>query len=65
MIVQTANLDAMVPQQDGVLNSMRLESEVRRYSTVEQHYLHGRWVIVKVFVRGELTEIAVKHRQEN
>ncbi len=42
---------------------MRLESEVRRYSTLEQHFIHGRWAIVKIFVKGELREIVVKHRE--
>lgn len=43
---------------------MRLESEVRRSSTLEQHFVHGRWKIVKIYVRGELREIIVKRRDE-
>jgi hypothetical protein len=43
---------------------MRLESEVRRSSILEQHYVHGRWRIIKVYVKGDLREIIVKRREE-
>lgn len=38
---------------------MRLEHEVRKRSTVEQHFTHGDWRIVKIYVHGELSEIKV------
>lgn len=39
---------------------MKLESEVRRLSFLEQHFTDGRWKIIKIYVRGELHEIVVK-----
>jgi hypothetical protein len=42
---------------------MRLEAEVRRSEVLEQHYVHGKWAIVKVYIRGELREILVKSRE--
>jgi len=38
---------------------MRLESESRRASVLEEHYIHGRWRIVKIYVKGKLSEIIV------
>ncbi len=43
---------------------MRLESEVRWASILEQHYVHGRWKIIKVYVKGDLHEIVVKLRDD-
>jgi hypothetical protein len=42
---------------------LHLESEIRKFSTLEQHFVHGKWRIVKVFVGGELHEIIVRHRE--
>jgi hypothetical protein len=42
---------------------MRLESEVRRSEVLERHFVHGKWAIVKVYIRGELREIVVKIRE--
>jgi hypothetical protein len=42
---------------------MRLESEVRRSEVLEQHFIHGKWAIVKVYIRGELREIVVRARE--
>ncbi|MGA8904255.1 MAG: hypothetical protein WB661_04525 [Candidatus Bathyarchaeia archaeon] len=39
---------------------MRLESEVRRSAILEQHFVHGRWKIIKVYIKGELREIIVR-----
>jgi hypothetical protein len=47
----------------GAHNPMRLESEVRRSEVLERHYVHGKWVIVKVYIRGELREIVVRSRE--
>jgi len=41
---------------------MRLESEIRKSYTLEQHYVHGRWKIIKIYVRGKLREIIVRSR---
>jgi hypothetical protein len=38
---------------------MRLESEARKLSVLEQHYIHGKWKIVKIYVKGKLREIIV------
>ena len=46
----------------GANGPMRLESEVRRSEVLEQHFVHGKWAIVKVYIRGELREIVVKVR---
>jgi hypothetical protein len=43
---------------------MRLESEVRRPPVTEQRYVHGKWRIVKIYFKGELSEIIVKLRQK-
>jgi len=43
---------------------MRLESEVRKYSTLEQRFVHGKWRITKVYVYGALREIIVKSRED-
>jgi len=43
---------------------MRLESEIRRPSIVEQHFVYGKWRIVRIYVRGVLEEIIVKRREE-
>jgi len=42
---------------------MRIESEVRSSSTLEQHFVHGRWKIIRIYVRGVLKEIVVKRRE--
>jgi len=39
---------------------MRLESEKRYLSTLEQHFVEGKWKIIKVYVRGELHEMTVR-----
>jgi len=43
---------------------MRLESEARKESLLEQCYTHGKWRIVKIYVKGDLLEIIVNHREE-
>jgi len=43
---------------------MRLESEIRKLSKVEQRFVHGKWRIVKVYVYGALREIIVKRRED-
>jgi hypothetical protein len=48
----------------GANREMHLESEVRKPSILEQRYSHGKWRIVKIFVRGRLSEIIVNHREE-
>jgi hypothetical protein len=40
---------------------MRLESEARKAAVLEQHYVHGKWRIVKIYVKGQLREIIVHH----
>jgi hypothetical protein len=47
----------------GANGPMRLESEVRRSEVLEQHFIHGKWAIVKVYIRGELREIVVRNRE--
>ncbi|MGA2973320.1 MAG: hypothetical protein ABSE39_11980 [Candidatus Bathyarchaeia archaeon] len=42
---------------------MRLESEVRRSAILEQHFVHGKWNIIKIFIKGELREIIVRSRE--
>jgi hypothetical protein len=42
---------------------MRLESEARRSHIVEQHYVHGKWRIVKIYMNGQLREIIVNCRE--
>jgi hypothetical protein len=44
---------------------MHLESEVRTASTLQQHFIHGRWDIVKIYIKGSLNEIIVRRREEN
>ena len=46
----------------GANGPMRLEAEVRRSEVLEQHFVHGKWAIVKVYIRGELREIVVRSR---
>jgi hypothetical protein len=46
-------------------SELRLESEIRRSSTLEQHFVHGKWEITKIYVNGDLHEIAVKCRDES
>jgi len=43
---------------------MRLESEARKEGLLEQRYTHGKWRIIKIYVKGELREIIVNHREE-
>jgi hypothetical protein len=43
---------------------MRLESEVRNPNTLRQSYVHGKWRIVKIYVKGQLREIIVNMREE-
>lgn len=45
--------------------SMRLESEIRKLSTLEQRFVHGRWRIIKIYIRGKLHEIVVKHKDDD
>jgi len=47
----------------GANGPMRLESEVRKSEVLEQHFVHGKWAIVKVYIRGELREIVVRSRE--
>jgi len=47
----------------GANGPMRLESEVRRSTILEQHFVHGRWNIIKIYVKGELREIIVTSRE--
>ena len=54
----------MLPSAKGEDREMRLESETRKLSTLEQHFVHGRWEIVRIYVRGVLREIQVKYRDE-
>jgi hypothetical protein len=44
---------------------MRLESENRRSSTLEQHFVHGKWRIIKVYVHGKLSEIIVQRKEDS
>lgn len=44
---------------------MRLESEVRTSSTLERHFVHGGWSIIKIYVRGELREIVIRRRESH
>ena len=39
---------------------MRLESEVRKFPKLERHFVHGKWRIIKVYVRG--SEVAAAGR---
>jgi hypothetical protein len=43
---------------------MRLEAEVRRSSILEQHFVHGKWKIVRIYIRGVLREIVVKRKED-
>jgi hypothetical protein len=42
---------------------MHLEFEVRKAASLEQHFVHGRWDIIKIYIRGELREIIVRSRE--
>ena len=44
---------------------MRLESENRGSSTLEQHFVHGMWRITKIYVHGKLSEIIVERREDS
>lgn len=59
-----ANLQCADSRVKGANPPMRLESEVRRSSTLEQHFVHGRWTIIKLYVKRELREIVVRRRDE-
>jgi hypothetical protein len=61
--VQTANLASVLIFMQGADGPMRLESEVRKSEVLEQHFVHGKWAIVKVYVRGKLREIMVRNRE--
>ena len=41
-----------------------MEFETRRSSILEQHFVHGKWEIVRIYIRGVLREIQVKCRDE-
>lgn len=64
MGVYTSNVEPDLATNVGANGKLRLESEARRPSVLEQHYVHGKWRIVKIYVRGKLTEIIV-NRTEN
>ncbi|HYB84935.1 MAG TPA: hypothetical protein VED86_06360 [archaeon] len=37
---------------------------MRRSYVTEQHYIHGKWRIVKIYFKGKLSEIIVNRREE-
>jgi hypothetical protein len=43
---------------------LHLEYEERRATTLEQRYVHGKWRIIKIYVKGELREVIVARREE-
>ena len=63
-VVYRSNVELKVAATTGANGNMRLESEARRPSVLEQHYVHGKWRIVKIYVKGKLSEIIV-NRTEN
>jgi len=63
MAVYTSNLELTGVCSNGVSGIMRLESEARKASLVEKHYVHGKWKIIKIYMRGELREIIVKRSE--
>ncbi|HUK50285.1 MAG TPA: hypothetical protein VLV18_04560 [Terriglobales bacterium] len=44
---------------------MRLEYQARRAAILEQHYVHGKWRITKIYVKGKLAEIVVTRLDES
>ena len=42
--------------------ALRLEYEVRKAVLLEQHFVHGDWRIVKIYLRGKLQEIVVRRK---
>jgi hypothetical protein len=61
--VYSSNVELDVACTTGAIGNMRLESEARRPSVLEQHYVHGKWRIVKIYVKGKLSEIIVNRTE--
>jgi len=62
--VYSCNLEQVAHLDSGVDGDMRLESEARKESFLEQRYTHGKWRITKIYIKGELREIIVNHRED-
>lgn len=43
---------------------MHLEYYIRKAATLEQHFVHGDWSIIKIYTYSKLSKIIVKRREK-